>query len=316
MNWTRVEELNNHALEKRWILNLPGAGCSWANKSGGCYMCNFKAATDKYTFGRQLPGFFFTGLYRFGHLLVKNQKPNSLIIFNGGSFLNDEEITLATQEALFNLVSRNNSIEKVIVESRPEYINDKNIRLLKKLLSKKELVIAIGLETKSESIRNKSINKGFSLKQFENAVETIKNNRAQLLTYVLLKPLFLTEKEAIDEAIKTIRYAFSIGSVEVDLEASSVIKGTKVETFYDKAEFRPPWLWSIIEVVNRTHDLGHLHIGGFEDNPPPKATPFNCTECSSQFPKLAKDFNKTQDFNLFKAFQCQCKNQWLKQLAI
>ena len=58
------------------------------------------------------------------------------------------------------------------------------------------------------------LNKGFSLAQFEKAAKIIIDN-LYLRTYVMLKPPFLTEKESIDEAIKTIEYVFSLGASTV-----------------------------------------------------------------------------------------------------
>ncbi len=317
MQWTKVESINNgdRDIENRWILSLPGAGCSWAKKSEGCYMCNFKSATDKYTFGRLLPNGVFKSLYRVGHQIAKKHNPDSIIIFNGGSFLNDAEIPLGAQKSLCELISRNDNLKKIIFESRPEFVTNEKINLLKDIVGDRKLAIAIGLETKSDQIRSKSINKGFTRKNYEDAVDVINGNEAELLTYVFLKPLFLTENQAIDEAVDTIKYAFEIGSREVDLESATVVKGTKMEHYYDRGEYRPPWLWSIIKVVSETYMKGNLHVGGFDDNPPPKAIPFNCDRCSSKFPDLIEQFNVVQDVSVFENFDCQCKEQWQKELG-
>ena len=89
----------------------------------------------------------------------------------------------------------------VIAETRPEYVNedimDDFISRIDDGSNSKPLYVAIGLETTNDNIREKSIDKGFSFDGFNQAVRAARNSGVGIKTYLLMKPLFLTEKEAL-----------------------------------------------------------------------------------------------------------------------
>ncbi|GAI51910.1 unnamed protein product, partial [marine sediment metagenome] len=161
-------------------------------------------------------------IFQLGKSLIRGSFPYSLSIYNGGSFFNDQEIPLEIQEKSCREVERNSFIEQLIVESRPEFITDDKIKLLTSLLKSKKLRVAIGLEAVSDYVRGICINKGFSTEDYERAVEILKKNGAELSTYVFLKPIYLSEQESIEEAVRTTRYAFSLGSSEIMVESAFI----------------------------------------------------------------------------------------------
>ena len=278
-------------------------------------MCGFRVATHRYTYGKRLPWFVFTSLYLVGHVLAKTYRPRILTIYNGGSFLNDDEIPLQAQLKICEAVSRDKTIEKLFVESRPEFITSQKIAMLSEILRNKRLRIGIGLECQNDFIRTHCIHKGFLRTDYERAYRILKQYRVELLTYILIKPLFLTEKEAIDEAIATARYAFRVGSDEVAFQAAFVQEQTKMEKLYKLGKYRPPWLWSVIEILQKTYPMGPFTLGMFEDDPTPIAIPKNCDKCSPLIYSLLKEFNKNHNIDLFDGLQCECRHDWEVQLS-
>jgi archaeosine synthase beta-subunit len=299
----------------RWVLLLPGSGCSWAKKSGGCFMCGFKTKIEEIQKGQPASHRRLMTIFRLGKLITIGKSPQNLTIYNGGSFLNDEEIPLKTQLEICRQVARHATIKKLFVESRPEFVTEEKIGLLVSILKGKVLEVGIGLECQSDEIRTKCIHKGFLKKDYEKAAAILKHSGAELLTYVFLKPIFLTEKEAVEEAIATIEYAFLIGSDEVALESAFIQKGTKMEEFYSQGEYKPPWLWSIVEVLKNTYHLGTVRIGGFEDEPRPIDIPRNCPKCSSLFTKLFEEYKKNGNVRLFDELDCECKQTWRRDFS-
>lgn len=299
----------------RWTLLLPGSGCAWAKNSAGCHMCGFKVKIDQINRGKPASITKLMTIFQLGKSLITSTSPYNLTIYNGGSFLNDEEIPLEVQEKICREVERSSSIEQLIVESRPEFVTDDKVKLLTSLLGRKNLTVAIGLESVSDYVREVCINKGFSTKDYERAVEILKKNGAELSTYVFLKPIYLSEQESIEEAIRTTRYVFSLGSSEIIVESAFIQQGTKMEKLYLQGKFQPPWLWSIIEVVRRTSHLGPVNIGGFEDEPPPLAIPHNCERCSPRLMRLFRDYNESLDVSLLRNGYCSCKIEWKKEVG-
>ncbi len=317
-NFSYLDEAFDPRMKKsisRWILLLPGTGCAWAREHGGCFMCGFKTKIEEVQKGRTASHKRLMTIFQLGKLTTVGNSPQSLTIYNGGSFLNDEEIPFKTQSEICRQTSRHPTIQKLIVESRPEFVTEENVKSLISILKGKVLEVGIGLECQSDEIRTKSIHKGFSRKDYEKAAAILGRNGAELLTYVFLKPIYLTEKEAIEEAIATIKYAFRIGSDEVALESAFIQKGTKMEALYSRGEYKPPWLWSIIEVVKNTYSLGPVRIGGFEDEPPPIDIPRNCPKCSPSIMKLFKEYKRTSDIELFEGLDCECKQIWKQDFS-
>jgi len=300
---------------RRWVLLFPGYGCSWAKEEhGGCYMCGFKSRIEEITQGRKIPISELIGIYEVGKSVSRKSMPENLTIYNGGSFLNDDEMPLEVQLEVCKDVSITSGIKTLFVESRPEFVTEEKISLLVSKLGGKNLKVGLGLECVSDDVRERCINKGLSRKDYEKAVRLLRNNRAEVLTYVFVKPLCLTEREAISEAIRTTNYAFQVGSNEVTLEAALVQRGTKMEEVYRKGDFRPPWLWSVIEVLKATYQLGTVNVGDFTDEPPPVAIPYNCEKCSSRIVSLFNKYKENHNIEVFGNIDCDCKSIWRESL--
>jgi radical SAM enzyme (TIGR01210 family) len=295
----------------RWVLMLPGAGCSWTKEDhGGCYMCGFKNETRKYTRNILFPTFAFTKLFDMCYKYQKHNKPYLASIFNGGSFTNDREVPQKAQIEICKRIKKIGSIEQLLIEARTEYVTTEKIRMLMSHLGGKELIVGIGLECLSDEVRKKGINKGFDIKDYEKALRIIKDCGAKTLTYGFIKPMYLSEKAAIKEAVDTASYAFSKGSEYVVFNAATVAKDTKMCEVYEKSGFNPPWLWSILEVAKSTHHMGAMRIGDFTDEPKPIAGPTNCVKCTEPIKKLFKEYKRSYDLSVFDGFSCDCQKEW------
>jgi radical SAM enzyme (TIGR01210 family) len=317
VRFSRVDTLYDYEerhQSRRWVLLLPAAGCEWHKKSG-CYMCGFNKTIDEMYEVRAPTAFEIGGIYQIGKQLIEPHKPDMLIIYNAGSFLNDKEIPLSAQLDILEDVAAHPTIKKVTLETRPEFITNEKLSLLASRLQGKRLQLAIGLETASDFVRRYCINKGFTRAGFELAVKIAKSSSVKVMTYVFLKPLYLTEKEAISDAIDSVRYAFSLGSDCVAIEPAFVQEGTIMHDHFLKGSFQPPWLWSIVKVVSDCAHYGPIFIGGFEDEPPPIAVPTNCGHCDPAVIEAFDRYNQTLDIQVLRTLpSCTCKVQWEKEL--
>jgi len=301
---------------RRWVLLVPGYGCSWAKKEhGGCYMCGFKSRMEEITRGRKISISQLLAIYKVGKSMIEKQSPEILTIYNGGSFLNDDEVPIELQLEICDDVRCTPSIKTLFVESRPEFVAEEKIHLLTSKMGGKKLKVGLGLECVSDDVRERCVNKGLSRKDYEKAVRLLRNSGVEVLTYVFIKPLYLTEREAVLEAIRTATYAFETGSNEVTLEAALVQRGTKMEEAYREGNFRPPWLWSIIEVLNATYRMGTVNVGDFTDEPPPIAIPYNCEKCSSRIESLFKEYKVSHQVSVFDNIDCECRSIWSESLG-
>jgi hypothetical protein len=253
-------------------------------------------------------------LFKEAYKNVKSDNPEYLSMFNGGSYLNNKEISINAQVDIMKQADRIDSLESILIESRPEYIVKDKIELLSHCLHNKRLIVGIGLECQSDIIRNNNINKGFSRAHYEQAVKTLKSCGAEVLTYLFIKPINLSEKKALDEAIASAKYSFNVGTDYVVFNAALIQKGTIMEKQYKEGKYRPPWLWTIIEILKSTKDLGPVRIGDFTDEPKPIAGPYNCDRCTDKIKESFNEYKISNDINIFNKINCSCKDEWQKQL--
>lgn len=297
---------------RRAVIYLMSNGCEWALKDGhGCTMCGHLARQT-----RRLeiiaPEEYYRQFVSEFKKVDFNKSP-LLNLYNNGSFLNDNEMPPQARRKILKLIGGEPNIKMLVLETRPEFVTEEKVSEIKCILPDKHVDLAVGLEMKDDFLRTVCINKGFSLKQYKRAAEII-TRYLNLRTYVLLKPPFLSEREAVENAIETVRYAFAGGSRLVSLEACSIQDYTLVKHLSDRGLYHTPWLWSILEVVKTCSHLGRLVIGLFQFFPSPKEMPYNCDRCSHDVMDRIHNYNRTLDVGLFDSLTCECKEEWKREI--
>jgi len=297
---------------KRIVMYLMSNGCEWALKAGnGCTICGHLAKQRRSENPISSKDFIDQFINKYKNIDFKEYP--ILNLYNNGSILNNNEISTDALFKILEMINENKHIKKIVLECRPEFINEKIIQEVKKRIPNKFVEIAMGLEILDDFYRIVCINKGFKLQQFESA-SSIVRKYLNLKCYVLLKPPFLTEKEGVEEAVRTIKHAFEIGSSTVSLEACTIQEYTVIEFLNDRGHYSTPWLWSIIEVVKRTAHLGNLVIGMFQFYPAPSNVPYNCEECSQKVLNAMAEYNRTLEISCFENLECKCKEKWKQEL--
>ena len=297
----------------RAVVFLLSNGCEWALKSGhGCTMCGHIAKQTRTD--HSLPADHFVTQFQAAFSSIDFSSVPVLNIFNNGSFFNDNEIPSRARRDILRMISEHRSVKKLLVECRPEFINEAVLHETKDILQGTELEIAIGLETVDDFRRAVAINKGFTLRVFEQAARIVRDNDIGLRSYVLLKPPFCSESEAIEDAVRSITSAFAMGVDSVSLEAMTVQRYTLVEYLHQRGLYRIPWLWSIVEVVRQTAHLGKVVVGLFKFYPSPDLVPRNCDLCSDAVMEAIVDFNHTRDATVFGGLDCGCRSGWTQIL--
>lgn len=306
------EEIFNGVNYKRAVVYLMSNGCEWALKSAhGCMMCGHLARQTR----RDKPISVDNYLKQFEREfeIIDFKKYPILNLYNNGSFINDNEIPSEARKGMLMKIHSNPDIKMVVLETRPEFVTEERVKEIKRLVPNKHVELGVGLEIKDDFYRGICINKGFSLQRFNHAASLI-TKHLNLRTYVLLKPLFLTEKEAIERAVETIEYSFAIGATTVSLEACTIQDYTFMKYLYERGLYSTPWLWSIIEVVKRVKTPGKLIVGLFKFFPSPSKVPNNCDRCNEKVMEAIVQYNRTLDLKAFRGITCECKKEWRKIL--
>lgn len=305
-------------------ITLSPTGCAWARK-GGCTMCGEFEGSFKRTDLLDHPELHVAqfaasvGDERVWQVVNDERAPLEWIrIYQEGNYTNLDEVNIQSQEKILRLALRIKDVRRITIESRPEYITDRSVTFLKKIFdgSDVELEIGMGLEAQDRVIRNICINKQGSNDQFRRAVNLLAKSGFRSLAYVLLKPPFLSEEEAIVEAIKTIHFAADIGFSRISFEPMSIHSYTLVDALAKSGIYQPPWLWSVVEVVKACHGVGGmLGIGGIGYYPLPVEYCRNRCEdepaCSDAFTRAIINWNATRDVEVFSGLSCACKRGWM-----
>lgn len=298
----------------RLMIVLKTKGCEYAKKTGGgCTVCGFLNHAEQNITGEKILEQLDFALKTYNLNDVEE-----IDILTLGSFLNDAEVNPLTRLEIITRLSKISHLKRVSIESRAEYVTVDKIKQIKDMLGKdKILEFAIGLESQNDYLRNKIIKKGLSKKSFEKTAAKAREAGVNLLTYLLIKPPHVSEKEAITDAVDSAAYVFrtaaKIGvSARVAFEPVFVCENTYLEKLYLQSQYRLLNLWSVVEVIKKAHDYGCIFIGLSDENLSLERMPHSCANCGEKIVNAIERFNKSQDISEILDLDCQCKSQYIE----
>jgi radical SAM enzyme (TIGR01210 family) len=189
-----------------------------------------------------------------------------LKLYNSGSFFDPRAIPPEDQPAIARHVC---GFERVIVESHPALVGQATVRFRNVLaeaasrLSQTrrplpQLEVAMGLETAHPDVLRK-LNKHMSLDQFARAAEFLRRHQIALRAFVLVKPPFLDEADALRWAGRSLEFAFDCGAAVAVLIPTRPGNGA-LEALAKRGEFSPPRLATLEAALDRGIGLGRGRV--------------------------------------------------------
>lgn len=299
--WTEKDVASGRVVDA-FVLILGTRGCYRALHSG-CTMCGYiNDALRRAVSQKNLRNQLRKAMERYkGEKVVK--------IFTSGSFLDTGEIPFDVQSEILGSFE---GAERLIIESLPEFITEKGLRKLRQ----DNLELAIGLESASDEVLEKKINKSFRVEDYVNAAKILKRLKIPLKTYILLKPPFMTEKEAIEDAVSSIIFASEYSS-EISLNPVNIQNFTLVHHLWKRREYRAPWLWSVVEVLRRAKpEIGDIRLVSWPTAGGRERGAHNCGKCNRKVIKAIEDFSLSQNIGIFEGLYCSCVEKWRDSLEI
>ena len=291
LNYPAWHSLSNTYSETgyRLTMGFRNKGCEYWHKNPnkiGCFHCGYASSTiqDERLVKEVNRDNLMQQFYHSLNWADKTNVPYDVIEFlNDGSFFNyDYEFPPEFHKALFEALKKLIHVKRVLIETRPEHITEKKIKgLLSLLRDDQKLEIGIGLETTDEFICKVCINKGYGIKEFEEVLQVVSNfkERCDLVAYIIIKPPFLNENEAIEDTILTIKYLSEMSDkygtkIIAKLEPAVIAAGTMMDILHfdishnNKEWYYPLSNWSIVEIISRAYELklsSNIRIGARED---------------------------------------------------
>jgi radical SAM enzyme (TIGR01210 family) len=300
--WAGKEYFQGEVRECLTII-LRSGGCSW----GRCLMCGYTHVRydnhDQEYLARKI---------RAQIAWVKKEFPldrYSLIkIFTSGSFLDPAEMPKSAQQEIIRLFRG----KVVILETRPEHVTVEWVSFLLELVDDGSwdtpLYLAMGLETTSDFIREKCIRKGSTRQDFVQGADRAHCAGAGVKMYLLMKPPFLTENEAVEDMITSVKDVNGWSDL-ISMNLCTVQTSTPVERLWRNGAYRPSYLWSVLTVLASvdTHILCDPVGGGTPRGP------HNCGSCDREIVNGIRAYSLTGDKGLIRALlrlDCGCMSEW------
>ena len=284
------------------ILNT--GGCRWA-RAGGCTMCGYVAESVEggSVAHEDLMAQVEAAL---DHEEANADEPAGQIkIYTSGSFLDEREVGAETRDAIAATFADR---ERMVFESLPDFVDREKIAdFTERGLSTD---VAVGLETATDRVRHDCVNKYFDFADFGEAASEAREAGAGVKAYLLMKPPFLSETEAIEDMTRSIRRCAGVeGCHTVSMNPTNVQRYTMLEDLYHADGYRPPWLWGVAEVLEATADEDVIVVSDPVGHGSDRG-PHNCGECDDRVKRAIEDFSLRQDPSVFEQVSCDCELTW------
>src|SRR2546428_9720832 len=169
------------------------------------------------------------------------------------------------------------------------------------------LEVAFGLESTNERVLRFGVNKMWGLREHARAADLVRGAGGTVKTYLLVKPPFLTEREAIEDAVRSGHDA-DPHSDTISFNPVNVQRNTLVDRLFTRRQYRPPWLWSVIDVLERTKDL-KAHVKSHPTAGRMRRGAHNCGTCDRKAVDAIEEFSLglRRDFD---ELDFDCKTIW------
>ncbi|MCL7416707.1 MAG: archaeosine biosynthesis radical SAM protein RaSEA [Halalkalicoccus sp.] len=297
------------------ILNT--GGCRWA-RAGGCTMCGYVAESVE---GGSVS---HEALMDQIEVCLEHERENSVAsetqradgeavdadgksplikIYTSGSFLDEREVGARSRKAIAETFGDR---ERIVVESLPDFVEAARVADFTEQGLATD--VAVGLETATDRVRRDCVNKYFDFADFIEASEAAEAAGAGIKAYLLLKPPFLSEGEAVEDMKRSIRRCAEYAHT-VSMNPTNVQRYTMVDELYFRGGYRPPWLWSVADVLESTADADAIVVSDPVGHGSERG-PHNCGECDDRVQRAIKDFDLRQDPSVFEQVSCECEATW------
>ncbi|MFJ5733966.1 radical SAM protein [Streptomyces microflavus] len=176
-----------------------------------------------------------------------------LSLYNDGSFFAPREIPRNVQVEIARLVAAA-GVKRLVVESLPQFVTEQVLGPFVEALEGVRLEIGIGLQSADELVRETLVNTRISQKSFERALSVMAGHGVDPKIYLMVKPPFLSEGEAVSDVVASVDYLTGLGVRGMTLCPTRVSPHTVAWELWQAGQYTPPNLWTVVEAVRLVHE--------------------------------------------------------------
>ena len=188
-------------------------------------------------------------------LAATRTTPRQIKLSNSGSFFDPRAIPPGDYPAIADRVR---AFDRVIVECHPALVNERILPFRDRIGTQLEL--AMGLETVHPGVLPR-LNKRMTTEQFAEAACFLKNHGIALRVFILVKPPFMDEPDALLWAKRSVDFAFDCAATAVSLIPTRPGNGA-LEILAAANQFSPPQLRTFEAAVDYGISLGRGRVFG------------------------------------------------------
>lgn len=265
------------------IIALSTKGCQYARYSGTCSICGHPSSSiwDQNISSDETFEEFVNSLS-----LIRKENIHQVNIYCSGSFFDDNEISNLLRKRILEKISKEDWIEEIKFESLPHYVYTEQLQQISNILQKKRITIGTGLDCSSDILRYILTHKFIKNNCYSSFVKKCKSVNIIPEAYLVVKPPYLFEEEAIWETSEAIHTAVLLGFSKISLEPIALQEGTLQEYLWFNNLYNPPTIWTVFNSIKRWNnfypndlDKVSLEVGGEVFTPAPYMTYDRCKKC-------------------------------------
>lgn len=287
--------------------------CEWYTHGSGCTMCNYSDRSGSNA---------TNVIIKYGDIIIEkllylNKTYKRLKLYINGSFFNENELQIDIAIKFINTIKKRLNITHICVETRPEFVDASKLNNFVQNTGL-NCEVCFGIESTNDEIRNSCLNKGLDINEFYMLVKQIEHI-CSVKVYLLVKPPFITERQAIEDIVKSVNELVSKGITNISYTPIAVQNNTLLEFLLQEKLYRPVWIWSLIEINERLKNMRksypQIHLSGLDYFPRPILATFNCDRCTQDLLRLLKD-NRNLGWDDIKDYMdCECYQVWLNEIS-
>ena len=278
-------------------------GCVWWWKSGCTFCGYFNDVRDDVTADD-----LFAQWEEAKRRLDDFEGCSMVKVYTSGTFFEDRENPPEWQEAILRETHERGL--HLVIEAQAQLCTPEKLAWVAE--RHPGCTVAVGLEAYDDAVLRFHVNKGFSTKQWHRSVDMLRDNGLRVKTYLLFKPPFMSEGDALELTCRWISQVAPL-SDDISVNPMNIQKRTIVERLFRNREYRPPWLWSLVEMMERVHDdiseaqtriIVHPTAAGRIRGA------HNCGACDAEVVAAIERYSVSGDTREFADLDCDCKRVW------